>query len=363
MTVLSRTGSRGSRRRRNVARQQLVNRRDQHRDRKRLEEHLRRAQEPARGEVVPPAAGYRDDVHGRMRVPELHQHREPFFLWHHDVRDHQVRAGLPKEVEAFLAVARFDHGVALEFQVLPQQGADGVVVLNEEDASHEPHQFSRSRSSHRGPRAMSLSEPAPGHRSSGVHTTASEATATSPPGPVTRTGISAGVAVDVIDLQIRRAQVTVSAGITFPHFAQRSGPGFFRSAMGSGTVQTSGGTAREPRPRELEMASDMRGTPCIRWRNMPDARGLGARVRQPWTRVGEPTLPRLRGSQPPAHQMNDRARTRVDAAERATEAQAPQASGSPHQERQPADLAPKFQRDHPGDSGDAPAGAIRSLLQ
>ena len=35
------------------------------------------------------------------------------------------------------------------------------------------------------------------------------------------------------------------------------------------------------RPRELEMASDMPGTPCIRWRNMPDARGLGARVRQP----------------------------------------------------------------------------------
>jgi hypothetical protein len=31
-----------------------------------------------------------------MRVPELHQHRKPFFLWHQDVRDHQVRAGTPR---------------------------------------------------------------------------------------------------------------------------------------------------------------------------------------------------------------------------------------------------------------------------
>jgi hypothetical protein len=43
----------------------------------------------------------------------------------------------PCAVESFLTVARFDHGVALEFQVLPQQGADSVVILNEEDACHD----------------------------------------------------------------------------------------------------------------------------------------------------------------------------------------------------------------------------------
>jgi hypothetical protein len=114
-------------------------------------------------------------------------------------------------------------------------------------------------------------------------------------GPVTRTGISAVIAVDVISLEIRRAHVPPPAGITFPHFAQTSGPGFFRPAMGSGAAQTSGGSrardtdtallsgrwrriqvsltatlrpggqvrSRVSRGRELERASDMPGTPCI----------------------------------------------------------------------------------------------------
>ena len=56
-------------------------------------------------------------------------------------------------------------------------------------------------------------------------------------------------------------------------------------------------------------------------------------------------------------QEPERARTRVDAAERATEARSTSGERlTRDQERQPADLAPKYQCDHPGDSGDAPPG-------
>ena len=55
-------------------------------------------------------------------------------MWHHEVRDHEVRSGLPKKVEPFHAVARLNHGVTSEFQGVSQQAADEVLVLYEEDA-------------------------------------------------------------------------------------------------------------------------------------------------------------------------------------------------------------------------------------
>src|SRR5258708_2165706 len=88
--------------------------------------------------------------------------------------------------------------------------------------------------------------------------------------------------------------------------------------MGSGAAQTSGGTARELRPRGLEMmASDMPGTRAYNGgtRQMPGGRAPGASTVDPV--VGEPTLPRVRGSQPPARQVNDR-RTNQNAAAHAS---------------------------------------------
>ena len=70
-----------------------------------------------------------------MRSAQLPQYLDPFRVWHHHVRDHQVRAGPPKEVEPS-GIARFDDRVANMLQNSAQRGADGVVVVDEEDSSH-----------------------------------------------------------------------------------------------------------------------------------------------------------------------------------------------------------------------------------
>jgi hypothetical protein len=71
-----------------------------------------------------------------MLLPKLHQDLEPFFLRHHDVRDQQVGVGVLEELQPFLAVARFDHGVAKMGQGQLQHGPDGVIVVDEENSSH-----------------------------------------------------------------------------------------------------------------------------------------------------------------------------------------------------------------------------------
>jgi len=100
-----------------VTGQQLVNRREQRGGRKRFVEHPRRAQQPGRLEVdrgaCSPTPGYGDDVHGRIGAPKLPHHLEPLDLRHHKVCDHQVCAGLPKEVESVPPIARFNHGVPI----------------------------------------------------------------------------------------------------------------------------------------------------------------------------------------------------------------------------------------------------------
>ena len=71
-----------------------------------------------------------------MGVPQPPHHLEPFNLRHHKVRDHQVRTGPPKEVEPVPPIARFNHGVPNQGEKLGQHGAEGVVVLDQEDSSH-----------------------------------------------------------------------------------------------------------------------------------------------------------------------------------------------------------------------------------
>ena len=46
-------------------------------------------------------------------------------------------AGVLEQRQPFRAVARFDHGVAKMGEGQAQHGADGVVVVDEEDSSHD----------------------------------------------------------------------------------------------------------------------------------------------------------------------------------------------------------------------------------
>ena len=127
------------------------------------------------------------------------------------------------------------------------------------------------RPSRRGGRAC------PGWRSI---TTASEATAAVIVGAGNAYGNLGRRAVDVIGLEIRRAHVTSPAGITFPHFAQTRGPGLLRSAMRSGAAQTSGGTARCGGGLRWRLTCR---APMYTMEEHARCRGLGARLRQPWT--------------------------------------------------------------------------------
>ena len=73
---------------------------------------------------------------GEWAFRSCRHHLEPFDLRHHEVRDYQVRTGLPKEVESLPPIARFNHGVPGQGEKLRQRGAEGVVVLDQEDSSH-----------------------------------------------------------------------------------------------------------------------------------------------------------------------------------------------------------------------------------